>query len=82
MSINWDALAQLQKEQFVENRPGEHAISSRRIEMNASLRRVVKHYREQPESEKPFYVIVTGHEAGLEKNILTWRDIDELPDEC
>ena len=82
MAIDWDALAQLQKEQVVEHQPGAHAITATRIEMNASLRRVVRHYREQPESERPLYSLVTGREAGLGKTILTWRDIDELPDDC
>ena len=42
MAIDWDALAQLQKEQVVEHQPGAHAITATRIEMNASLRRVVR----------------------------------------
>jgi hypothetical protein len=78
MSINWEAGATLERAEVTQHAPGKYAIESTVAVWSGTLGGAVRQYLEKPDSQKPRYNIVVGNEAGTEKTILDWRDIEKL----
>lgn len=78
IAINWDAGATLEKARVQQHSPGQYAILDTQAIWFGTLQGAIRQYLEKPASQRFLYDIIVHHDAGTERTLLSWQDIDAL----